>query len=491
MNRRELLKAAAALPLAQSALSHAAFAQSPYPSRNVTMIVPFPPGGQADLAARPVALALERILGKPVIVDNRAGGGGGSVGNAAAARAEPDGHTLLMTLSSLAVLPEADRLFDRPVAYEVSQFAPIARVLADPTLLAVPASAPWKTLQEFVDDAKKRPGQIPYGSSGPYGTLHVAMEMFAASAGIKLLHVPFRGAGPALTALLSGTVQAVASAPGTLKQQVDDGKMRVLANWGAERVKSFPDLPTFRELGYKDVEFYIWAGSVRAERAARADHDAAARSDGAGGEGAGGDQDVRDRGQPGRLSGRAGVLKIRRGRQRAAGRGGEEDRQGGVGNPLHIFLFAPTSRGRIHSAGSMPHRRAEFRVNSKSKERTSSMRNAADCPRPCCRIGGTGIVRSRVVAGISRNLGTADGLHARCLAALRRRGPGCQPDRGLFAAEHAAALQQLPRGVRNERRTAAGQSRPAQRGSQQSATWPRAATMQPQSRAAYETDRYL
>ena len=87
--------------------------------------------------------------------------------------------------------------------------APIARVLADPTLLAVPASAPWKTLQEFVDDAKQRPGQIPYGSSGPYGTLHVAMEMFAASAGIKLLHVPFRGAGPALTALLSGTVQAM------------------------------------------------------------------------------------------------------------------------------------------------------------------------------------------------------------------------------------------------------------------------------------------
>ena len=158
MNRRELLKAAAALPLAQATLANTARAQVPYPTRNITMIVPFPPGGQADLAARPVALALERILGKSVIVDNRAGGGGGSVGNAAAARAEADGYTLLMTLSSLAVLPEADRLFDRPVAYEVSQFAPIARVLADPTLLAVPASAPWKTLQEFVDDAKKRPG---------------------------------------------------------------------------------------------------------------------------------------------------------------------------------------------------------------------------------------------------------------------------------------------------------------------------------------------
>jgi tripartite-type tricarboxylate transporter receptor subunit TctC len=260
MNRRQLLKSVAVLPLAPAAFS-TAFAQgAPYPSRNITMIVPFPAGGQADLAARPVALAMEKILGKSVIVDNRAGGGGGSVGNAAAARAEPDGYTLLMTLSSLAVLPEADRLFDRPVAYEVSQFAPVARVLADPTLLAVPASAPWKTLQEFVEDAKARPGKIPYGSSGPYGTLHIAMEMFAASAGIKLQHIPFRGAAPALTALLSDTVQALASAPGVLKQQVDDGKLRVLANWGAERIPSFPNLPTFKELGYKDVEFYIWAG---------------------------------------------------------------------------------------------------------------------------------------------------------------------------------------------------------------------------------------
>jgi tripartite-type tricarboxylate transporter receptor subunit TctC len=260
MNRRELLQAAAALPFAQTALASTACAQAAYPARNITMIVPFPAGGQADLAARPVAQALERILGKSVIVDNRAGGAGGSVGNAAAARAEPDGYTLLMTLSSLAVLPEADRLFDRPVAYELSQFMPIARVLADPTLLAVPASAPWKTAQEFVEDAKKRPGQITYGSSGPYGTLHVAMEMFANSAGIKLLHVPFRGAGPALTALLSGTVDAIAAAPGTLKPQVDDGKLRVLGNCGAQRIASFPDVPTFQELGYKDVEMYIWAG---------------------------------------------------------------------------------------------------------------------------------------------------------------------------------------------------------------------------------------
>jgi tripartite-type tricarboxylate transporter receptor subunit TctC len=261
MDRRTILKSFAAAPLLPALGSASpAHAQADWPQRNITIIVPFPAGGQADLAARPIALALERQLGKPVVVDNRAGGAGGSIGNAQAARAEADGHTLLMTLSSLAVLPEADRLFNRPVAYEMSDFAPVARVLADPTLLAVPASAPWKSLKEFVDDAKARPGAIPYGSSGPYGTLHIAMEMFAASAGIKLQHVPYRGAAPALTGLLSGTIQALASAPGVLKQQVDDGKIRVLANWGAERIQSFPDLPTFKELGYADVEFYIWAG---------------------------------------------------------------------------------------------------------------------------------------------------------------------------------------------------------------------------------------
>lgn len=237
-----------------------AWPQTGWPNRAISLIVPFPPGGQADLAARPIAAALEKTLGQAVVVDNRAGGGGGAVGNAAAARAAADGHTLLVTLSSLAVLPEADRLFGREPAYEVSQLQPVARILADPTLLAVPADAPWQSLGDLIEDARRRPGQIPYGSSGPYGTLHVAMEMFAAAAGIKLLHVPFRGAGPAVMGLLSGTVQALASAPGVLRPQVEAGKMRVLANWGAARIPSFPAVPTFRELGLAEVEFYIWAG---------------------------------------------------------------------------------------------------------------------------------------------------------------------------------------------------------------------------------------
>jgi tripartite-type tricarboxylate transporter receptor subunit TctC len=245
--------------LAQTALAQGAGDASGFPSRPITMIVPFPPGGQADLAARPTAAAMERVLRQPVVVQNR-GGAAGAIGNAAVARSAPDGYTLLMALSSLAVIPEAEKLFGRTAPYTVDQLAPVALVNADPTMLAVPANSPWQTLEDFVAAAKARPGDIPYGSSGTYGTLHVAMEMFATSAGIRLLHVPFQGAGPAITALLGGQVQALASAPGTLTQHVRDGRLRVLACWGRERVASFPDVPTFMEKGYRDVEFYIWAG---------------------------------------------------------------------------------------------------------------------------------------------------------------------------------------------------------------------------------------
>jgi tripartite-type tricarboxylate transporter receptor subunit TctC len=223
------------------------------------MVVPLAPGGQADLAARPVAAALEKILERPVIVENRTGAGG-SLGNASVAKAEPDGYTLLMTISSFVVLPEADRLFDRKPLYETDQFVPIARVLADPNVLAVHASSPWKTLKDFVDDAKKRPGEIAYGSSGNYGGTHVSMEIFAHAAGIKLLNVPYRGGGPALTGLIGNQVAATALGRGPLAPHVEAGAVRLLASWGGARTPELPDVPTFRELGYPEVEFYIWAG---------------------------------------------------------------------------------------------------------------------------------------------------------------------------------------------------------------------------------------
>lgn len=250
-----LLAAIAALGLLASI---PVFAQEAYPSRPVTMVVPFPPGGVADQTGRPVAAGLEKILKQPVVISNRAGAGG-AVGMAAVANARPDGYTLLMSLSSISIIPEADKLFDRQPAYTMDQLAPIALISADPTILVVPADSPWKTVKDFVDDAKKRPGEIAYSSSGVYGTLHMATEMFAHAAGIKLKHVPFSGAGPAMTALLGGHVQALASGPGVVLPQVKAGKLRALAGWGTTRVDSLPDVPTFKELGY-DIEFYIWAG---------------------------------------------------------------------------------------------------------------------------------------------------------------------------------------------------------------------------------------
>jgi len=230
-----------------------------FPARPVTMVVGFPPGGQADLAARPVAAAMERQLRQAVVVQNRPGGAG-AIGSGFVARAAPDGLTLLMALSSLAVIPEAEKLFGRTPPYTVEQFAPIGLVNADPTMLAVPANAPWRSMAEFIEAARARPGDIPYGSSGAYGTLHVAMEMLASAAGIRLLHVPFQGAGPAITALLSGNIQALATAPGTVVQHVQSGRLRVLGCWGRERAPAFPDVPTFMEAGFPEVEFYIWAG---------------------------------------------------------------------------------------------------------------------------------------------------------------------------------------------------------------------------------------
>jgi tripartite-type tricarboxylate transporter receptor subunit TctC len=251
--RRTLLGGGAAL-----ALPGAVLAQD-YPSRAVTMVVAFPPGGQGDVVARPIAAGLERLWKVPVPVVNRAGAAG-EIGYASVARAAPDGQALLMGLSSLAVLPEAARLFGRTPAYEVDQLIPVALFTADPTLLAVPAEAPWRTLEEFLADARARPGAIAYSSSGLYSALHVPMAMLTTAANIDLLHVPFQGGGPAMTAILSRQVQLLASGPGPLTPHVRDGRLRVLASWGATRIPGYEDVPTLRERGFPDAEFYIWAG---------------------------------------------------------------------------------------------------------------------------------------------------------------------------------------------------------------------------------------
>jgi tripartite-type tricarboxylate transporter receptor subunit TctC len=235
----------------------AAFAQ-PYPTKPVTMIVPFPPGGVADIVGRPLAAQMEKALKQPVVVTNRSGAGG-AVGMAAVAKSAPDGYTILMALSSISIFPVSDRIQGRPPAYEMTDLAPIALITADPTVLIVAADSPWKTLKEFVDSAKAYPAKINYSSSGVYGTLHVAMEIFANAAGVQLFHVPYQGGGPALTALLGGQVHALASGPAPAVGQIKAGKVRALASWSSERLPLLPEIPTFKELGY-DAEFYIWSG---------------------------------------------------------------------------------------------------------------------------------------------------------------------------------------------------------------------------------------
>jgi tripartite-type tricarboxylate transporter receptor subunit TctC len=259
MDRRAFLHAAAGLPLASVFRSQPAPAQPAWPSQGMTIVVPFAPGGQADIAARPVALGLSKILGQSVVVDNRVGAGG-AIGAAAVLKAEPDGHTMLMALSAVVVLPEAERVSGRKPSYEMSQFTPIARVLGDPNLLIVSAASPYKTVKDLVDDAKQRPGQIAYASSGNFGASHLSMEMFCSAAGIKLLHVPYRGGGPALAALLGEQVVASAQGAAPLKGYSDEGKLRVLATFGAERHAAFPNAPTFIETGYDEVVLYVWAG---------------------------------------------------------------------------------------------------------------------------------------------------------------------------------------------------------------------------------------
>src|SRR2546421_9699171 len=177
-----------------------------YPSKPITMVVPFPPGGVAEIVGRPLAAIMEKSLRQPIVLINRPGAGG-AVGMASVAKAPPDGYTLLMGLSSISIFPVSDRINGKEPPYELKDFAPIALVTADPTVLVVRADGPYKSVKDLVAAAKGKPGKINYSSSGVYGTLHVAMEIFANAAGVQLFHVPYQGGGPAGPAHSSGRVR--------------------------------------------------------------------------------------------------------------------------------------------------------------------------------------------------------------------------------------------------------------------------------------------
>ena len=234
------------------------FSQEAFPSRPITLIVPFPPGGVADLTGRPTAIALEKVLKQPVVIANRPGAGG-AVGNSIVANAKPDGYTLLMALSSISVIPEADKLFDRKPAYTLDQLAPLALISADPTILVVHPSLPVKSLKELIPLAKAKSGQMSYSTSGIYGALHMPMEMFLHAANLKMRAVHTNGGGPAITILLGGHVEMTVGGPAAIASHVKAGRLRPIVGWGAKRHEAFPQVPTFKELGY-DIEYYIWAG---------------------------------------------------------------------------------------------------------------------------------------------------------------------------------------------------------------------------------------
>ena len=239
-------------------LTVVASAHAEYPERPLTMVVPFPPGGVADTVARPIAEALARELKQPVVIENR-GGAGGAVGIGHVARVPADGYTLLMSLSSISILPEADRILDRKPQYQLSQFKPIARITADPTVLVVRADAPWRTVEDFVADARRKPTAYNYGSSGNYGTMQVPMEMLKGAAGFRMTHIPYTGAGPAIIALLGGQVDVLASGPSSVVQHIRAGKLRALAHWGLQPLVSLPEVPSLTERGF-NVQYVQWSG---------------------------------------------------------------------------------------------------------------------------------------------------------------------------------------------------------------------------------------
>lgn len=256
MDRRQFVAGSAATIAALSASP--SFAQEVYPSRPVTLINPFPPGGAADVVARPFAAVLEPLMKQPVVIETKAGAAG-AVGAQFASAAKPDGYTMLIHIVSISGFAEVDKIFGRQPKFTRADFIPIARFTAGPMALLVNDQTPYKTLKDLVDDAKKRPDQIVFSSSGLYGALHLPTALFMKAADIKMRHLPTNGGGPALTALLGNNSQVLASSVAAAMGQLKAGKVRALAVYSDKRVSSIPDVPTLKELGY-DVEFYLWVG---------------------------------------------------------------------------------------------------------------------------------------------------------------------------------------------------------------------------------------
>ncbi|WP_333907537.1 Bug family tripartite tricarboxylate transporter substrate binding protein [Delftia acidovorans] len=253
IQRRQI--AAVAMAIAGLGLGGtAALAQGGYPAKTITMIVPAAAGGTTDLAARMAAQALAPVIGQSVVVDNK-GGGNGSIAASLVKRAEADGYTLLMQYSGYHVISPH---LTKARIWEQGDFQPVANVLSAPQIIVVRSELPVKTLAELVAYAKANPGKLNYASSGNGSLQHVTGAMLEQQAGIKMVHVPYKGTGPALQDLLGGQVDLTFGTAPPFMPHVQSGKLRVLAVTGAQRLPSLPDAPTTAEAGYAGVNATSW-----------------------------------------------------------------------------------------------------------------------------------------------------------------------------------------------------------------------------------------
>jgi tripartite-type tricarboxylate transporter receptor subunit TctC len=257
MDRRSFVIGSASI--AATLAARQAIAQDAYPSHTITVVSPFPPGGVSDTITRPLDAALEAVFKQPVVLENKAGAAG-AVGAQFVAAAKPDGYTLLTHIVSISGFAAVDKLFGRTPKFTNADFIPIARVVADPIVMIANKDLPYKTLKDLVADAKANPDKLLYSSSGLYGASHIPTVLFAKSAGdLQMRHLPTNGGGPAVTAVLGGNVSFFLSPTSIALPHIRAGKVNALAVSSAKRIKSLPDVPTFKEQGY-DLEYYFWVG---------------------------------------------------------------------------------------------------------------------------------------------------------------------------------------------------------------------------------------
>ena len=239
-------------------LSSSLWAQGAYPSKAITLIVPCPAGGIADLSARALKASLEKALGQTVLIVNRPGASG-AIGAVAVANASPDGYTLMYTLSSVASVPEQAVLNGQKPPFNLDQFVPVARVTVDVVSLVVRSDSPYKTYQDFAAALKANPKGMTYSSSGNYGISHFPAEMLLAATQSEARHIPYSGGAPMLTALMGGQVDFNIPVRTLALPHVQSGRLRYLAMYGAKRWSMAPDVPTLAELGVP-IEFVPWTG---------------------------------------------------------------------------------------------------------------------------------------------------------------------------------------------------------------------------------------